>query len=153
MDWHRYRFRSIWELPAVPRLVYAVLERAEDYPRWWPQVREVIPVDDRSGTARFRSVLPYDLVVTLHERLRDPGAGILEVELSGDLVGRARWTLAPRIGGGTRARYDQEVEVRRRLMRLLAVPGRPAFRANHALMMRAGRRGLTAYLRGAPKGV
>ncbi|MFD7445556.1 SRPBCC family protein [Streptomyces sp. NPDC059909] len=153
MDWHHYRFRSIWELSAAPRLVYTVLERVEDYPRWWPQVREVIPVDGRSGTARFRSVLPYDLVVTARERLRDPDSGVLEVELAGDLVGWARWTLVPRVGGGTRARYDQEVEVRRRLMRLLAVPGRPAFRANHALMMRGGRRGLAEYLRGDPKGV
>ncbi|MGW2560688.1 SRPBCC family protein [Streptomyces sp. NPDC001514] len=153
MDWHHYRFRSVWELPTEPRLVYTVLAQAENYPRWWPQVREVTPVDDRSGTARFRSVLPYDLVVTARERLRDPDSRILEVELAGDLVGWARWTLVPRIGGGTRARYDQEVEVRRRLMRLLAVPGRPVFRANHALMMRGGRRGLITYLREAPKGV
>ncbi|MFC5803773.1 SRPBCC family protein [Streptomyces formicae] len=152
MDWHRYRFRSVWELPAPPAVVYAVLERASDYPRWWPQVREVVPVDDRSGTARFRSVLPYDLVVTVRERHRDPAALVLEVELAGDLVGWARWTLTASVGG-TRAGYDQEVVVHRPLMRLLALPGRPVFRANHALMMRGGRRGLTAYLSGGPQGV
>src|SRR5438105_8188092 len=37
---HRYRFRSEWLLAAPPAVVYAVLERAEAYPRWWPQVRE-----------------------------------------------------------------------------------------------------------------
>ncbi|MFE7776073.1 SRPBCC family protein [Streptomyces sp. NPDC057445] len=153
MNWHHYRFRSVWELPAPPAAVYAALERPEDYPRWWPQVREVTLLDDRSAKARLRSVLPYDLVVTALERLRDPEFRILEVELAGDLTGWARWTVVPRLGGGTRARYDQEVEVQRALMRRMAVPGRPAFLANHALMMRGGRRGLSAYLTGGPKGV
>ncbi|MEU6975963.1 SRPBCC family protein [Streptomyces sp. NPDC046371] len=146
MDWCRYRFRSVWRLAAPPDAVYAVLERAEEYPRWWPQVREVVPIDERTGTARFRSLLPYDLVVTAEARRRDPGARVLEVALSGDLDGWARWTLALE-GVGTRAVYEQEVEVRSPLMRALAVPGRPVFRANHALMMRSGRRGLAALLR------
>ncbi|MFE8940260.1 SRPBCC family protein [Streptomyces sp. NPDC007872] len=142
----RYRFRCVWRLAAPPDRVYAVLERAEDYPRWWPQVREVVPHDETSGTARFRSLLPYDLVVTVRALRRDPAARILEVGLGGDLEGRARWTLAPE-GTGTRVLYEQEVEVRARLLRVLAVPGRPVFRANHALMMRGGRRGLAAHLR------
>ncbi|MEU8758369.1 SRPBCC family protein [Streptomyces sp. NPDC048659] len=147
MDWCRYRFRSVWCLAAPPDTVYAVLERAEEYPRWWPQVREVVPRDERSGTARFRSLLPYDLVVTAEARRRDPGARVLEVALGGDLVGWARWTLLADGAAGTRAVYEQEVEVRAPLMRALAVPARPLFRANHALMMRGGRRGLAALLR------
>ncbi|MFE0644989.1 SRPBCC family protein [Streptomyces sp. NPDC058877] len=146
MDWCRYRFRCVWRLPAPPDAVYAVLERVEEYPRWWPQVREVVPLDDTTGAARFRSVLPYDLLVTARALRRDPVTRVLEVGLGGDLEGWARWTLAPE-GGGTRALYEQEVEVRARLLRVLAVPGRLPFRANHALMMRAGRRGLTARLR------
>ncbi|KQX47956.1 MULTISPECIES: SRPBCC family protein [unclassified Streptomyces] len=147
MDWCRYSFRSVWRLPAPPEAVYAVLERAEEYPSWWPQVREVVPVDDATGTARFRSLLPYDLVVTARALRRDPAAGVLEIGLGGDLVGWARWTLAPE-GTGTRVVYEQEVEVRARLLRALAVPGRPVFRANHAWMMRGGRRGLAASLKG-----
>lgn len=148
MDWCHYRFRSVWRLPAAPAAVYAVLERAEEYPRWWRQVRDVRPLDERSGTARFRSLLPYDLVVTARERRHDPAAGILEIEMSGDLEGWARWTLAE-AGGGTRALYEQEVEVRRPLMRRLAVPGRPVFLLNHALMMASGQRGLRRLLREA----
>ncbi|MFB8036852.1 SRPBCC family protein [Streptomyces sp. NPDC056004] len=145
MDWSHYRFVSVWDLPAPPGAVYEILERADDYPRWWPQVREVTPVDGITGTTRIRSLLPYDLVMTVRERRRDPRAGVIEATLSGDLDGWVRWTVTP-YGGGSRAVYEQEVEVHRRLMRLLAVPGRPVFRANHALMMRAGRRGLTARL-------
>ncbi|NBE51497.1 SRPBCC family protein [Streptomyces boluensis] len=145
MDWCRYRFRSVWNLPARPDAVYAVLERAEEYPLWWRQVREVTRVDDDTGRARFRSALPYDLFVTARAVRRDPAAGVLEIVMSGDLDGWARWTLGA-VGGGTRALYEQEVEVRRPLMRALAVPGRPVFRFNHALMMRSGERGLIRYL-------
>ncbi|MFF0743715.1 SRPBCC family protein [Streptomyces sp. NPDC004111] len=149
MDWCHYRFRSIWELRADPAVVYATLERAEDYPSWWPQVREVTPVDGTSGTARFRSFLPYDLVVTARERRRDPDAGILEIGMTGDMDGWVRWTVRPaRLGQvrGTRAFYEQVVDVRKPLLRHLAVPGRPVFLANHAWMMRCGQRGLAAAL-------
>ncbi|MFJ9177254.1 SRPBCC family protein [Streptomyces sp. NPDC102360] len=149
MDWNQYRFRSVWELPAPPGAVYAVLERAEEYPRWWPQVRSVTPLDGSatSGVAVFRSFLPYKLHITARETRRDPAAGVLEIAMTGDLAGWARWSLREREGGGTVAVYDQEVEVSKPLMRRFAVVGRPVFLANHAWMMRGGRRGLAAYVR------
>jgi uncharacterized protein YndB with AHSA1/START domain len=147
MDWTYYRFRSLWVLAAPADDVYEVLADAENYDRWWPQVREVTRIDDRSGIIRIRSLLPYDLVFTAREVRRDRTAGVLEIAMTGDVDGWARWTLTSD-DPGTRARYDQEVHVTKPLLRRLAVPGRPAFRANHALMMRAGRRGLAAYLGG-----
>ncbi|MFJ7333452.1 SRPBCC family protein [Streptomyces sp. NPDC101110] len=146
MDWNHYRFRSLWTLPAPPATVYGVLERPEDYPHWWRQVREVTRLDDTTGVVRVRSVLPYDLTFTAREVRHDPAAGVLETSLSGDLEGWARWTVTPR-GPGSLARYDQVVRVHKPLLRRLAVPGRPVFRANHALMMRSGRRGLRRHLR------
>ncbi|MEU9651842.1 SRPBCC family protein [Streptomyces sp. NPDC048110] len=146
MDWNHYRFRSLWALPAPAPDVYRALERIEDYPRWWPQVREVTRRDDTSGVLRVHSLLPYDLTTVLREGRRDPAAGVLEVVMSGDMEGWARWTVASH-GAGTLVRYDQEVVVGKPLLRRLAVPGRPLFRANHRLMMRAGRRGLAAHLK------
>ncbi|MEU5098587.1 SRPBCC family protein [Streptomyces sp. NPDC020996] len=145
MDWTRYRFRTCWRLPAPPATVYRVLERAEDYPRWWRQIREVTRIDDTSGVIRVRSALPYDLTFTARAARRDPVAGVLEISMTGDMDGWARWTLGAD-GTGTLARYDQLVVVNKPLLRRLAVPGRPLFRANHRLMMRDGRRGLAAYL-------
>ena len=145
MDRNRYRFLSLWALPAPPAAVHAVLERVEDYPRWWPQVREVNRIDDTTGTIRVRSLLPYDLTFTAREVRRDPAAGVLETALSGDIEGWARWTVTAG-GPGALARYEQVVDVHNPLLRRFAVPGRPLFRANHRLMMRAGRRGLAAYL-------
>ena len=46
MDRNHYRFRTVWTLSAPAATVYGVLERIEDYPRWWPQVREVARLDD-----------------------------------------------------------------------------------------------------------
>ncbi|MFE9624165.1 SRPBCC family protein [Streptomyces sp. NPDC006527] len=146
MDWTHYRFRSLWHLPAPPAAVYEVLERPEDYPRWWPQVRAVTRLDGVTGVLTIRSFLPYAMTFTAREVRRDPAAGVLEVALSGDIEGWARWTVTA-AGSGSLARYDQVVDVNKPLLRRFAVPGRPVFRANHWLMMRAGRRGLTAYLR------
>ncbi|MFF0448700.1 SRPBCC family protein [Streptomyces sp. NPDC004609] len=146
MDWYRYRFHTVWDLTARPDAVYEVLADAEDYPSWWPQVRSVIAHGEDSGAVRFRSFLPYELRVTAHAVRRDPEARVLEIGMEGDLEGWARWTVGAR-GFGTRAVYDQEVEVRRPLMRRLALPCRPVFRANHAAMMRAGLRGIDARLR------
>jgi uncharacterized protein YndB with AHSA1/START domain len=152
MDWNHYRFRARWALPAPAPAVYAALERAENYPRWWPQVREVDRIDDCTGVITIRSVLPYDLAFTVRSVRRDPQAGVLETAMTGDIDGWARWTVTPD-GDGSVARYDQEVDVNKPLLRRFAVPGRPAFRANHWLMMRAGRRGLVAYLAGGRQAV
>ncbi|MFJ5262804.1 SRPBCC family protein [Streptomyces sp. NPDC088387] len=157
MDWTHYRFRTLWALPAPPGTVYDVLENAEEYPRWWRQVREVDRVDDTSGVIRIRSLLPYDMVFTARETRRDRDAGVLEIAMAGDIDGWARWTVTGQgqgqgqghgqgAGAGALARYEQVVDVRKPLLRRLAVPGRPVFRANHALMMRSGRRGLLAHL-------
>ncbi|MGW3147602.1 SRPBCC family protein [Streptomyces sp. NPDC001177] len=145
MDWTHYRFLSLWSLTAPTAVVYGALERPEDYPRWWPQVRSVNRLHDTTGLFTIRSFLPYDLTFIAREVRRDPVAGVLETALSGDMDGWARWTVTPD-GSGTLARYDQVVDVSKPLLRRLAVPGRPLFRANHRLMMRAGRRGLAAYL-------
>lgn len=154
--WNRYRFRSVWDLDAPPARVYCALERTGDYPRWWPQVRAVEQIDGHSGTLHIRSVLPYELRMTATELLRDPRRGLLEAALHGDVEGWARWTVRARRGAGgrgTRVLYEQEVEVCSPLLRRLAVPARPAFRLNHALMMRAGRHALAARLAARPEAV
>ncbi|MFE9397682.1 SRPBCC family protein [Streptomyces flavidovirens] len=150
MDWSHYRFRSVWDLPAPPGAVYTALEQVDAYPGWWPQVRRVTRLDDTTGIVRVRSFLPYALEVTVHEKLRAPETGVLEVAMTGDMDGWARWTVRPRGSGGTRAVYEQEVEVRKALVRRFAVVGRPLLIANHALMMRGGRRALAARLAAAP---
>jgi uncharacterized protein YndB with AHSA1/START domain len=147
MDWSRYRFRSTWHLTAPPDTVYRVLERVEEYPRWWPQVREARQSGETTGVMRLRSFLPFDLVVTVRAARRDPERRVLEVVMDGDLEGWARWTVLPGAGPGvSELLFEEETVVRKRVLRAFSAPGRPFARANHAWMMRRGLRGLRARL-------
>jgi uncharacterized protein YndB with AHSA1/START domain len=147
---YAYRFISVWELPAPPAVTYRALARLEEYPRWWPEVRAVRRLDEHSAEVRIRSVLPFELRTIAREVRQDPAAGVLEAALSGDMDGFTRWTVTTRGDGASVAVFREEVVVRRPLLRRLAVPGRPFFRANHALMMRRGQAGLRDHLaRGA----
>ena len=143
---HRYRFVSVWDVPAPPRQVYEVLADPRTYPVWWPEIREVRQLDEHSGVMRFRSLLPYELAVVARELRQDPAAGVLEARLTGDLAGVTRWTVTSRGDGAAVVVFTEEVEVRKPLMRRFALLGRPVFRANHALMMRHGRVGFVRYL-------
>ena len=151
MDWNHYRFVSTWRLGASPADVYQVLHDTESYPLWWPEVRAVRRLDERRSELVVRSVLPYDLVFVTEEARQDPAAGVLEARMSGDLEGFSRWTITP-TGDGTRAVFEEQVDARKELLRKLALVARPAFRANHALMMHHGRRGLGVYLAGYQAG-
>ncbi|WP_180928046.1 SRPBCC family protein [Streptomyces sp. AJS327] len=143
-DRHRYRFRQVWPLAASPGRVYAVLERAAAYPSWWPQVRAV-RADGWGGAARFRSLLPYVLRIDAVPSRWDPVARVLEIRMSGDLVGWARWTVLPG-GPGAVLLFEQRVELRKRSLRWAGPLARPLLTANHAWMMRAGRKGLRRVL-------
>jgi hypothetical protein len=107
--------------------------------------------DGRGGSARIRSVLPYDLRITVRElpgRSVAPGpegTGVLRAAVDGDIRGELGWRLSP-WGAGTLAEFEQRVEVVSRPLRLMSPLGRPLLRLNHRLMMRAGERGLRAAL-------
>lgn len=147
MDRNFYRFRSVWNMTAPPGDVYRALVEIDDYPSWWQEVRTVEPVSADMWQLRCRSILPYDLNFSSRQSRRDRAAGILEARLDGDLEGFSRWTITPS-AGGTSAVFDEEVVANKPLLRRLAVIARPAFTANHRLMMMHGRRGLAAYLAG-----
>jgi hypothetical protein len=147
MTGNRYEFRNRWAVDASPDSAYVVLEALDRYPRWWPEVREVRKVSDQAYEVRARSLLPYDLIFVTHEGTRDPVNRVLEAKLTGDLEGFSRWTITPApSGAGADLLFD------RALLRRLAPIARPAFRANHALMMRHGERGLRTYLAGFEHG-
>jgi hypothetical protein len=144
---HRYKFASVWSVPAPPETVFAELERLDRYPTWWRQVRSAERIDDDSCAVVVRSWMPYDLRMIAHRVCADRERGLLEARLSGDLSGMSGWRLMP-VPGGTRVDFVEEVEVHRPLLRRLPV-ARPAFRANHAWMMRCGERGLRHHLCGS----
>jgi hypothetical protein len=132
---------------APPRAAYAALYEVVDYPKWWPEVKEARKIDDDHLWMRTRALLPYDLAFMLIRATADAAAGILEARLEGDLEGHIRWTITPTTDGSL-ITFDEEVITCKPLLVRLALIARPAFVANHALMMRRGHDGLRAYLAG-----
>lgn len=147
MALNSYRFRSVWLVDSPPGETFDVLADLASYPLWWPEVRAARQVADQAAELRCRSLLPYDLVFETWHHTNDPDAGVLRADLVGDLEGTASWRVGSD-GVGTRLVYEQEVEVRKALLRRLALISRPLLKANHELMMRHGQRGLRAYLAG-----
>jgi hypothetical protein len=137
----------VWNPGAPAGDVYRVLEHLAGYPAWWPEVKEVRPLRPDEYELRCRSLLPYDLVFTTQQTRRDPQARVLEAALSGDLEGFSRWTIQE-FPDGARATFDEEVVATKALLRRLDPVARPAFRANHRLMMKHGEAGLRTFLAG-----
>lgn len=151
MSLNHYRFHSVWGFEISPRVAFEALEDLGAYPKWWPEVREARRLDEDRYWVRCRSLLPYDLVFEMSRSRVDADAGILEADMKGDLDGTSRWTIEA-TGAGIRLIFDEDVVVTKGALRKLALVARPAFAANHSLMMRNGRRGLDAYLAGFDRG-
>ncbi len=148
-----YVFRSTWHVAAPPAAVTSVLNDLPSYPAWWPEIRQVRPLGDGRFEVLARSLLPYELRFVSEAAAPGPGPdpGVIEARLSGDLEGWVRWRVEE-ADGGCRLAYDQEVTTHKRLLNAMAPVARPAFRANHAVMMRHGEAGLRAFMAGYARG-
>ncbi len=137
----------MWPVAAPPEEAYRALREIEDYPAWWPEVRSVTRVDEATYDMVCRSTLPYDLAFRTVRSREDPKGRVLEAQMTGDLDGFSRWTVVDAPAGSSLV-FEEQVEARKGLLRRLGPVARPAFVANHAVMMRHGRAGLRAYLAG-----
>ncbi|GEL96214.1 SRPBCC family protein [Cellulomonas composti] len=142
---------SRWILPAPPARCWAVLaDPAMSWPSWWPGVQALRvapqpgPVGS-SGSLSFRAPGGYRLRLDLFVVAADPPRTVT-IAADGDLRGHARAALDADGSGGTSVDVEWDVEVARGWMRATVPVLRPAFRASHAAVMRAGCDGLTAYL-------
>ncbi|MFI7678899.1 polyketide cyclase [Actinophytocola sp. NPDC049390] len=145
MTLNDYWFRSVWSVRVPTGRLYSALVDLACYPDWWPDIRAVTRVDDDTAEVTCRSVLPYSLRFRLHRAVEDETAGRMRVDMTGDLEGYVQGEVAAHRAGALLA-ITQRVAVTKPLLRALAPVGRPVFRANHALMMWRGQRGLRAYL-------
>ncbi|MBK1788540.1 SRPBCC family protein [Prauserella cavernicola] len=141
----RYRFRSAWLLGAPAPRVFAELVDLANYPVWWPDVRSVSRVDERTAELVCRASLPFALRLRMTRVEQDERAGRLGVALTGDLEGSLTGHVQP-CADGTWLEIAQHVVVRKRLLRVLSPVAHPVFRVNHAAMMRRGLHGLRARL-------
>jgi hypothetical protein len=138
-------------VPASADRVFGALEDVLSYASWWPQMRIGNQTGPASGDLVIRSALPYELRVHLERSELNEDGRFLVARMSGDLVGSARWSVqeaAASPGGAIRsvAQFDEDIEAASPVLRRLGPLARPAFIANHALMMRDGERGLRRHL-------
>jgi hypothetical protein len=143
MDGVEYSFRGSWTVPYPLQRVHALLVDLERYPEWWPQVVAVASLGEDDAMVVCRSALPYTLDLHLHAERRDPTH--LEISLSGDLSGAARWYLAD-LGPETRMDFEQDVEVNDPFLRFASGAARPLLAWNHQRMMRGCVSGLQSRL-------
>jgi quercetin dioxygenase-like cupin family protein len=143
---NEYVFVDEWDVDAPIDAVFATLSDASTYPRWWRPVHLSVASRDERTTQRFRGRLPYTLTTTSSTRRHEPPT-LHEVDVTGDLRGRGRWTLT-RLANGTHVRFDWHVYADRPLLRTLTPLLRPAFRWNHAWAIARAREGLEPYARG-----
>ncbi|CCH76097.1 Putative cyclase (fragment) [Nostocoides japonicum T1-X7] len=147
-----FRFVHEWRLVAPPRLVFDLLRDVEHYPTWWREIRRVERIDEASGIAWVRSLLPYRLRLVITREVEDLPTGMLRVGIRGDLEGYAEFRVPTPVDGPPRPLvllYRQEVEVTPQGLQRLAPLLGPVLRANHAAMMRSGARGLEKACSGA----
>lgn len=135
----------MWSVAADFDTTFTALRDLRSYAKWWPEVKSVIPVSEERAVVLIMGMLPYALEFLMEAEVDDPSAGVLRAGLTGDLVGFSSWTVEQG-DDGCRLIYDQEVEVTKRLLQVLAPVARPFFKLNHRVMMRRGERGLRAHL-------
>lgn len=133
-----FRFGSAWTVAAAPEAVRDVLIDLEHYPSWWAQVRAVAKLGPDDARVLCRSALPYTLDLVLHAVSRELPR--VEVDIDGDLVGWAAWSITP-APVGSRMEFEQEVELVRMPAAAIAL-GRPLMAWNHQRMMTGCRVGL-----------
>ncbi|MEO7817520.1 MAG: SRPBCC family protein [Actinomycetota bacterium] len=142
---HSYRFHSVWQVQAPAERCYSALTEFGDYPKWWPEVKEVIQTGEETASVKVRAFLPYSLRFEMTKLITDEETGILRASMQGDLEGWSQWTIKPS-PDGTRIEFDEDVVANKLLLRFLAPVARPIFRANHAMMMHRGCRGFQRYV-------
>jgi hypothetical protein len=142
-----FAFHTVWRVDAPPEECWRAIERmlVPGARSWWRALRVV------SAPGGLAAGADVDVVVTAPfgyrlrvrfalERVR-PARQVVAAG-SGDLTGRGILTLASAGQSGCRLDVDWRVVVERPWMRRTSWMLRPVFALAHALVMRAGERGL-----------
>jgi len=147
-----YAFVTNWNIDAPIAQVYAAIEDANSWPKWWRGVISSVELTpgDAAGIGSIRrtiwkSALPYKLEFD-SEVVRVEKNKMIEVRAFGQLDGRGLWQLEPNGDHKTRVCYDWTVKTTKPWMNILSPIARPIFRWNHDIIMRWGEDGLSRYL-------
>ena len=145
----RYHFLSDFTLTSSRDAVWTALIAVEEWPSWWRWLKRIDVVRQATSEngvgAIYRNHVSsptgygfeFQGETAEVERLRR-----IDLILSGEIVGRARYLVSDDASGGTNVSYAQLVETPKWWMNLFAPIGRPAFNWNHDKLMTDFGRGL-----------
>ena len=139
-----YEFVTNWKVAAPAELVFDILKQGGEYARWWPEVYlncQTVPSGSPDGLGDkvillTRGKLPYKLRWTATS-IRIVPPKLIEIEASGDFVGRGTWTLTPG-NDGTDIRFDWILRADKPLIKILSPLLKPVFKWNHRWAMERG---------------
>ena len=126
-------FDRTWSFAVAPDELWRALSRVEDFPRWWPWLREFSGdglVPGGRSVCVVRAPAPYTLRFTVTVREMVPGR-LVDAEVEGDLTGPARLEVSAGNDGGSAARLAWEMELRRPVLVAAALVGRPVLEWGH----------------------
>lgn len=143
----RYSFSSRWHIEAPQERVWSLFEElleSEEPFVWWPGMHS-----ERRGGPDIHVVagspVGYKLRFRLHDIVQTP-IELVTLQADGDLAGRASMRLSPVDDASSAIDVAWHVDVTPRWMRVSATLLRPVFVLAHDAVMRAGERGLNAWL-------
>jgi|SRR5947209_3128981 len=148
-----YVFVTRWRVDGTPERVYRLLEKTDDYPRWWRRVWltvDRIAEGDANGVGRRSKLLtqgwlPYRLRWE-SETVKKVFPSKIAIQATGDFVGSGVRTIEPD-GPFTNVAYDWRLRADKPVIRALSFLVKPLFRWNHNWAMARGREGLEAELK------
>ena len=129
-----FRFDRTWTFDVAPDELWRVLERTDEFPRWWPWLRELsgdgLVAGGRTECV-VRAPIPYTLRFTVGVRAVLPGR-LVDAVVEGDLAGPARLEIdAAENNPGSVVRLAWDMELCRPVLRAAARVGRPVMEWGH----------------------
>lgn len=147
MSVNQYSFVTIWKIQAPITDVWNVISDAENLPKWWKAVVNIETLDrgdDRGvnflARQTWRGVLPYKLSF-LAKTIAVDYLKSIEIEASGDLEGKGKWTFSSE-GDIATVQYNWDVITTQKALSLFAFALKPLLAWNHDEIMRWGALGL-----------
>lgn len=146
-----YSFISNWKVKAPIEEIWKLIYDSEKWPDWWDGVVSVIETEkgDERGIGslrnyKMRSPMGYTLSFSMEltERI---DLQMLKGNAYGDLVGTGAW-IFKQTGDETDIQCQWHVSTTKWWMNTFAFILRPAFRYNHAAVMRKGAESLARML-------